>query len=54
VVVDVVDRDVFFDDPIEALRVPLDPTDFPTVGTVNAEQFDGGLISITISVGDPQ
>jgi hypothetical protein len=54
VVVDVVDRDLFFDDPIEALRVPLDPTDFPIVGRVNAEQFDGGLISITISVGDPQ
>lgn len=52
--VDVSDRDLIVDDPIDSFTLLIPPNAFPTQSTVNTESRDGGLISLTISIDDPR
>ena len=54
VIFDVSDRDFIIDDPIDAFTLIVPLGAFPSQSTLSTEQRDGGLVSITISIADPQ
>jgi len=52
--VEVSDVDFLVDDPIDSFRLNVPPTAFPTLSVLDTAQRDGGLVSLTISIGNPQ